>query len=337
MKALITASLFEPGRVSALDLAMLFRMGAEGQHVILPEPLQAPSFTSWRGRQDLAMQEEIDFAVEHSLELESHHPPAHQILINSVEAPSWGPPPVLPLATALDLLREPMVLLVENKRNDAAFLRCLADRFQRKELERSEERGWLRFDHGGGLPEMLQALEQKKNETLFRHRTWFLFDSDALAPALPSKVSQKLRNKCEQLGIACHQLSRRAAENYLPPAALEKAAGADQNGKRRARAFRRLTLDQRSHFNMKRGLRGDIDRVGQESKASEKERQAAAAQTKLFSQIDEADRTSLQSGFGSRISDLFASSEILSNFQWFRDDTSIDEMYPVIEKLLGDR
>ncbi len=336
MKALVAACLFEPDRVSTLELATLFRMAAEGQHIVLPEPLQDPSFLGWSEQQNPSMRDEITFAIDQSLELESRHPPTRQIRIDRVDAPKWETTPVLPLAVALGFLQQPLVLLVENQRHDAAFLRCLADRFQRKELRKNEERGWLRFDHGGGLTEMLQTLEQRKGEPLFRRRTWFLFDSDALAPARPSKDSRRLRHKCEQLNIAHHQLKRRAAENYLPPAALERTAK-DAQGRRKARAFRRMTLEQRSHFNMKRGLRGDEKRVERESRASGQEQEAAAAHAALFSGLDEADRTSLLPGFGSDLSKLFSSAEALHNHGWFWDDSSIDEIHPVIERLLGDR
>ena len=333
MKVLLGVELFEPGSCELLDLVALFRMGADGRHVVLPEPLDSPELEEWLGGLPLRMKEEIRFSIELGLETESREPRLREARIHAGREERWDAVPRLPLETALDWLGSPMTVLVENARNDKAFVRCLADPHQRKALDQAEERGRLRFEHGGGLPEMAQTVNEWKHQPSRRHRGFLFFDSDALAPGYPSEESRKLARSCRRKHVDHCQLRRRAAENYLPSSLLEPPSSSVEE-KRRARAFGRLEKEQRHHFNMKQGLAGDTPRLAQEGKGNPRQKNAVAARERLFGGLTEETRMVLQGGFGRKLATRFDSGEALSNYSWFVQDGGAEELRPVIDRLL---
>jgi len=183
---------------------------------------------------------------------------------------------------AARLLRRPLKLLVENSRNDRAFLLQLAEPSSRRELQKALEAGWIEFEMGGGLQEIhhrLRSLTAEVGATpdhamIELARLWVMFDRDA-HPEDPTRESERSRQVREQAArlttpwpLAAHQLERRAIENYVPPRVIREwwCARAPNNAsrldrERRAEAFlaaNGLSDDARRSYNMKKGLLGDV-------------------------------------------------------------------------------
>jgi hypothetical protein len=93
------------------------------------------------------------------------------------------------------------------------------------------------------------------------------------------------------LGVHLHVLRRRAIENYLPIAALDRWARGHDGHERAVAALSRLTDAQRHHFNMKEGFDRDAPH--------------AARTGGLYDAVPPRVRERLRSGFGSDIAKLF--------------------------------
>ncbi len=191
---------------------------------------------------------------------------------------------------AVRLLHRPLRLLVENRRNDAAFLRCMAEPADRRQLDEAVEKGWIEFEMGGGIPELAARIDELAGANLGDHtkmieraRTWTMFDRDAHPDdrSKESEVSRAIREKAEAIQIpwplAVHQLERRAVENYVPGPTLRtwwcahspttaKDTGEKEKLRRQRLVEAFLTPESagglspkaRHHYNMKKGLKRDI-------------------------------------------------------------------------------
>ena len=132
---------------------------------------------------------------------------------------------------AVNIASRPFRVVLENGRYDRDFLLAFADSARRSELERQEERGWLRFETAGGIEGLLQQAKHVANSRWEPWRTWFMCDSDAkevsvgpggekICSGSANNVGIELDRICRQLKIpknSCGKvLERRAAENYAP-------------------------------------------------------------------------------------------------------------------------
>jgi len=187
---------------------------------------------------------------------------------------------VPPLASRL--LRRPLKLLVENSRNDRAFLLKLAEPRARRELDMAIKAGWIEFEMGGGIHEIHQRLLgfTGKAHQIADHlrielaRLWVMFDRDADLNdrSKESDRSRQVRECAAQLTIpwplAAHQLERRTIENYVPAETIrgwwcgQARTSADRIEREQlAKGFLDsggLATTARRFYNMKRGLRGDV-------------------------------------------------------------------------------
>jgi hypothetical protein len=112
-------------------------------------------------------------------------------------------------------LGQPVLVYVENSRNDWGFLRKAVPGNWGHAFAAAERR--VAFEPvGGGITEMLQiARGVLAGDVRRRRRSWFMFDSDG-PPDAPSKDATSLSELLTQLGIPFHPLRRRAIENYVP-------------------------------------------------------------------------------------------------------------------------
>jgi len=320
MRVRITAGLFADDRArrQLVDLLACIERG----HIVEVDPFDAPELEAWLdglGRLEEDYRSLLDLAIADAATAGM----AAQVYVADEPASDWRrEPPRLTLGDTLKLLRRPLALLVENERRDGTFLKAVLWRYAGF-LDRLEEQDRLKITHGGGLQEMAR-LVQHHQEPQWRQRTFAVFDSDALAPEFPSAASAALGQICREAGIDFHRLRRRAAENYLPPAALLAWARSLHDKRReqhlkRARAFGRLRPEQRQHYNMKRGHHGDAGR---------KDRDLGRA---LFEGLDEAARQALDEGFGEAIGDLFIGG---LEAEWLQQDDQDNEMSALFEALL---
>ena len=112
-----------------------------------------------------------------------------------------------------------------------------------------------------------------------------LLDSDRLIPRQRTGSHDK-EDKLTGLDVAVHVLDRREAENYVPHRVLAQI-GRRAVASRRLELFKRLTQDQREHFDMKHGFR----KAGAPPAV-------LPAQRDLFDALDHDVRLGLHDGFG---------------------------------------
>jgi len=235
---------------------------------------------------------------------------------------------------ALKLLESPLVLLVEGKENDGAFVRRMADTRQRLQLEAALKAHQARFEGASGIDGIIRALDAahvpaSPEAWLTRLRLWVLFDRDACEddrtmPGAQSRRAHHLLLSMEQSPHDCpwpvpgRQLARRAIENYVPQATLKewwpayRRKGTLRKGKQDERkaqvdALAKLPPEMRRLFNMKKGLVGDAT-LTEGRKADVKKHGAPLTEGELpslpepwrrvvFDDLDEAERAALHKGF----------------------------------------
>jgi hypothetical protein len=143
--------------------------------------------------------------------------------------------------SALTLLGRPLRILVENGRNDRAFLLAFSDSSTRRALLDAEKQGWLVFETAGGISEILERLRSVCDMLgddigdAEAFRTLYLCDSDSREAGCGSPMAHEVLKYIQLLHKAFHRhltasdgssrwlgwvLSRRAAENYAPPPAV---------------------------------------------------------------------------------------------------------------------
>jgi hypothetical protein len=141
-------------------------------------------------------------------------------------------------ATALALLARPLRVILENGRNDRAFVLAFADKAVRRAIEEAESAGWLVFETAGGIGELkirVESIEEASKDAAGQvdlMRAMYLCDSDAREPGVPSPEATEIKQHLERAANAFRRASsyfgrvlvRRAAENYAPTNAVLKWA-----------------------------------------------------------------------------------------------------------------
>jgi hypothetical protein len=305
---------------SLLDLLGIFQLGAQGRHWVQTEPLYpSPGSHLDRWIERLAndnLRDEVKLALEIGVEQDAGGLPSDlTIRITRGSEPHWSArPPRLPLVSALPFLQGPLRLLVENRRNDGAFLRAMAPVSVRKKFLEALEEGWIDIVHGGGSDMKTYVENASEKEAM---RLWALSDSDAREPGSPSESQIALSQLCASQGIAHHLLQRRAIENYLPAKALDPWVYSGPRSTQSSRrdtlaAFARLRSEQRHHYNMKHGFNGDRPDI-----------------PSLFE--DCAEHPRLQNGFGQNIAARFHAP---LQEEWLRKDGQQLETLAMVQSIL---
>lgn len=271
MRVIIEAPLLLSAQLAKYPLAMLelFNLCLDQEcHTLEVEPLDAPELKLWTDTLTPAQRDEIELILDASVERQLRDPPTSVVRVADVEEAEWeGVVPRLSLRGAVALLRKPLRVLIEGV-HDAAFLHATVPHFYRARFEDWSKREMLKLEHRGGLQNLGHALEQECEVRERRLRLFVMFDSDARQRGEPHSESRKVARFCKRKALAHHQLQRRAIDNYIPEPALERwlkqKHSREFDGKwlPRLQAFRLLTDEQRHHYNMKKGLRGDREGAG---------------------------------------------------------------------------
>ena len=184
------------------------------------------------------------------------------------------------------LADESLVILVENRNSDGAFVKRVVT-----ELDKPLHRLWkrngepIRFDSVGGAGEMRREVEKRANAVPYRPRLVAIIDSDRKGPKDPESVNaRRLREVCDRHGLPCWVLAKREAENYLPRILLRAKPDAGGRHERLVEAWDGLSDDQKDFFDMKRGL---------------------PAAPSIFDELPKADRKILAAGFGSNLDECW--------------------------------
>lgn len=193
---------------------------------------------------------------------------------------------------AMRLAEEPLVLFVENRNSDGAFVRRVAT-----ECDKALSRLWrrpgnpIKLDSLGGLGEMPVEIERRAQIEKFRPRLVVIVDGDRRFPAAeePPRV-KAVRKACEANGVACWILAKRESENYLPRALLDGRRNGGTDHVLRVDAWDDLTDTQKDFYDMKEGL---PDRPSEGEAA-------------LFEDLKLGNREVLSSGFGRNVANRWS-------------------------------
>lgn len=343
MKVVLTEGLFDLSATQANPdvLPRLFRFGSTRQHSVVLgfRRSQSTSFRLWLANQSAAVREVAEIALRHGRQSEAREVINNVVSVEPLVQPEWEESRVrLPPEVAVEVLSEPLQILVENSKSDGAFLQSVALGWHRDALRELLGKGWVRFlENDEGLSGIKRRIEETPGPLgRTRLRLWVVFDSDALAPERPSKQSLRIDEFCLGAGIKRHRLKRRSIENYIPPHELHDywQRRGPLSRRQAAGAFLRLAPPQRHHFNMKSGFAGDAHRPNEVDTATQAEVEA------LFSAppVSEQDRAALERGFGEGIAELFQPDE--AHFRnpisedRLRRDGQADEMEPLLRDIL---
>ncbi len=344
MIAIIEDDVFAASDIDTkLALYELLRLGFGERHYIQCEPFFDPGgaheVNRWLERQERDIRDICELVFENggAIETTGFAPrPMQRIRVAAISIPDWdASDPRLPIDVACRLLQTPLQLVVEDKVNDGAFVRACAGPELRKRLDNAEKQGWVKFDNGGGLSNILKRVREEGRDPLLALRLWVLFDSDARVsfdsekqapkddeiPSQygPSQQSRDVVHACKNARrvIYGHQLWRRAIENYVPGRVLQNWAKGDRERIRKVDAFlKQMNPEQRRYFNMKGGFDGD---------AKSSQGIAPIYGEKLRS------HKALAEGFR-KLADMYHERDFTIESVWFTD-SQLDELEPVIQSI----
>ncbi|WP_437629810.1 hypothetical protein [Sorangium sp. So ce854] len=321
MIVIVEEAVFSSGRTSPLELLAVFQACFDGRHDMITDPPFAkgasPIVDTWLASLPKALRDEAVFVLDEGASSASQRTSAAvRLRIGDLASSDLrSGTPTATLADALRLLQAPLRLLVENRRNDGAFLRKLAPPTWRGKLIDALKRRWIELDNGGGLGELTATVMAAARDPMEHMRLWVMFDSDARQPGQPSADARAALAACQQIQqpwpVPAHCLERRAIENYLPVPALfdwaKRATGPDKTRLRRcAEAFKELRREQREHYNMKRGIWGDLTSEQQRSYIRrETDILDDADMPPLFQGLSTDPRRHLLHGFGKDVGSVF--------------------------------
>jgi len=339
-------AIFTDKTINPLELYCLLRFGTEERHLIQTDPIDSKEMSGWLNKQPEEDRLWFEFALMGGVRRATNINPAFPpftIRVSSIKQSIWDatPCPVLSLEDATNFLYRPLIIFLENRRSDRAFLETVANIVTivelnlqtgecvsgREQLKRLAAKNWIEFQTGGGITESLIWIKEISAKPEQYLRGFILFDNDALRPGQPSKDSMDVVEACHKIpgfDNHYHQLMRRAIENYLPVEVLDEVwAKRQAPRKRKVRAFRKLNPDQRHHFNMKKGFNGD--------------KQRSAEVGNLYDDLKQhPTRSPLEdSGFGGRIATLFKQEPPQIKVEWLLHDNQLSEIEPLVLKILA--
>ncbi|XXX78983.1 hypothetical protein WMF30_09430 [Sorangium sp. So ce134] len=347
MRLILDRALFAPQSArEALDLVQILATAAEDpqHHAVQTDPpyvlgannQEVDAWLGQRGPEEAAglqavlasgnivaaMAPRVGRAQDQAVSPWWHIAESFDVVVERRAASDW-PNLRLTLRDALDLLQEPVHLVLENEWNDFAFVAHLAGPTDGPVLRALKATPGRLHVHGGGgsaAKTWLNAvLDQPLTAEKWRRvlRAWVLFDQDAGDADVrePSADAGRMRQVCEQVQVAyAHRLSwaclrRREIESYVPDAGLQAIQAALPA---RAPMLQKI-LDWRRDpafvrhawaFDFKKGLRGDLGQhVAKPVRDAVKNGQSplGAAMLKVpFAALPPQEVTTLESGLGDR-------------------------------------
>jgi len=235
----------------------------------------------------------------------------------------------LTIADAVDLLAEPLHLVLENERTDFSFLCHLlgvSHGSVLKSLCDAPGRIYMHPGGGGAVKKWLgDLLTGPPTAAVWRRmlRAWVFFDRDSGEHDArdASKTAGQIIDECEKVvqtlgpGLSWICLQRREIESYAPDKGLQTAAASDAqrafaNEVVRWRADQTNRVEWAWALDLKKGLRGDLHAKWShglpETAIAEVKRRKVPPQPHMlkmpFSSLSPAEIDSLQDGFDERLS-----------------------------------
>ncbi len=172
------------------------------------------------------------------------------------------PPQSLPPDSALDYLKLPLKILLENRVTDRMFVRAILTRLAQPDILHLVKIGAIIYDSDGGngnIKNLLKILRAECDVPGMPLRAVVITDSDARMPNKKAgKTPKELKEFCDQRGIPCFVLKKRSIENYVPDEVILDW-GSDngrQNLKPHIEALRGMNNDEaRDYFPMKEAIK----------------------------------------------------------------------------------
>lgn len=205
-------------------------------------------------------------------------------------------------------LHRPAVLVVENSTYDWMFISTVATLLGAEDVLRAREADLLDVRDGGGADGAVsQSLDQVRRFARTK-RVTLVIDSDRFRPGERTKNHEGADHVAQE-GGRTHVLEFRELENYVPNRVLARRKGPAEMARRLA-SLKKLTPEQRAHFDMKFGFRGKKG----SSQANGKQRQAKNPRPgysvpeqhgDLYEGVSEQDLVELREGFGKDLSQFF--------------------------------
>jgi hypothetical protein len=351
MNVILDESALTVESADPLELLALFAVCAGRRHMLILNPRSKQQVNAWMDahfKPQSALRRRVHQVLEINLrKLSNVSPDGAQITV--VSGPTdWGHARLEP-RHAVRLLQRPLRLLVENSRNDGAFLRLMAEPSDRRHLDEALRSGWIEYEMGGGLPEINHRLrrlaEASDDSTMMeRARLWAMFDRDAHRDdrSRESENSGLVREHAARIRtpwpLVAHQLERRAIENYVPARTLRgwwcgQAETPKQKINRRQLVDAFLTegpaglpAKARRHYNMKQGLLNDVDKKRREEISRGGPPLGDDDLDPLFKRLDPTIRSLLADGGGfDDLADAFSTPGAI-------DETAFSEEVPPNER-----
>jgi len=212
----------------------------------------------------------------------------------------------------LIFLAQPFSVIVENEWFDGAFLLWMAKALGRETLISAYRANRFVFRHAGGKGSLQRSASvlsrgvwpSPKGRHIRAMRLWAcaVLDNDSKFPG--NRPNANLVTELTPWVAFVHELVRRSIESYIPYTALTRY-DLSAEFKDRIDALFRLSPDQRRHYNMKIGLRLKDD--SNPTKAAYLAAPEISDQEQaLFGTIPDADWERLASGFGKKLSVIYA-------------------------------
>lgn len=334
MRIVIEASLLARKHSTEERGAMLslFIAGQKGPHTVEVSPSDSPHFRRWVETFDEATQEIVRAALFRAVK-EQGRRRRLAVHVADVTTASWAEVR-LPLDVAVRVVGQPLTLLVENARNEPAFLRALTRLRRDFNFDALVASGAIEPRTNGGIDENRMWLEQYATRPSVAMRTWVLCDSDTRRPwrrptgsAAPAELgtgARKLTECCQKHGVRLHVLARRFIESYLPlPAIQQWAAFHEPSRNPKFWSLSRLTAEQRHHYNMKEGFAQDKKDAGHAAKVG-----------RLYDGVDQSDLDVLKKGIAKDIADLFHEKDFRIAEQWLRTDKQEEEVHEIVDAIM---
>lgn len=319
----LASSVFEDSSLFNSVIALL-ELSKSGRIYIAVQDDTAAAYTEWLAQQTKDTRAQWRVALDWS-ELDQASFQMQSVLVDGREDDDWtSNPPQLTVPTAVKLSARTFDILVENQRNDRAFLLAFAGD-SKGILMRLEDSHAIRFSGAGGIGELKAVLRDQVSTQKYRRlKNFALFDSDGEAPGHVSAAAQAVIDEAASHEVPAHCLERRAIENYLPtPAVFDFVGSRSSRNQRRALqkvadAFKPLTGDQKNHFPMKAGLPEN----------------PTPRQRTLYQNVVGAQRASLRASFTDNLSEMYGVNHEPKLSGQIEADGAKDEVRRAIQAIL---
>jgi len=250
------------------SLILMSHFALKGRHRLYVNEPDNLDYEAWIGGLPQNLADEWNLAVDCSVELEALEPAPYVVTVcEQTPANVVKDDIIIGIKAAERMVREPFKVFVENDDADRDFLLTFSNREQATKITELEEQNLLSFVHCGGIGELKKKVRKYAvRGVLYSINSSAVFDSDAPGPGMISTDATAAQTTCNTFGLPAFMLKRRAIENYLMRGWLKAWASSLSGQRKREKLkmvdrFSKLSLEQRSHFHMKRGLKTDKAKI----------------------------------------------------------------------------